>query len=52
MNGMLNKVVAWLRAGYATDAPQFGYAALLSLCPEAASTSLTRGGHSMTSADV
>jgi len=32
MNGMLNKVVAWCRAGYSTDAPQFGHAALLALC--------------------
>jgi hypothetical protein len=31
MNGMLNKVVAWFRAGYPTDGPQFGHAALLAL---------------------
>jgi hypothetical protein len=37
MNGMLNKIVAWFRAEYPTDAPQFGHAALLALCPEAAS---------------
>jgi hypothetical protein len=36
MNGMLNKVVGWFRAGYAAAAPQFGHAALLALCPEAA----------------
>jgi hypothetical protein len=36
MNGMLNKIVAWFRAGYPTDAPQFGHAAVLALCPEAA----------------
>jgi hypothetical protein len=29
----LNKFVAWFRAGYPTDAPQFGYAALVALCP-------------------
>jgi hypothetical protein len=33
MNGMLKKVVAWFRAGYPTDAPQFGHAALLALLP-------------------
>jgi hypothetical protein len=33
MNGMLNKVVAWFRAGYPTDAPHFGHAALLALLP-------------------
>ena len=32
MNGMLNKVVGWFRAGYPTDAPQFGHTALLALC--------------------
>jgi|KBSMisStandDraft_5_1062788.scaffolds.fasta_scaffold152673_2 hypothetical protein len=31
MNGMLNKVVGWFRAGYPTDAPQFGHTALLAL---------------------
>jgi hypothetical protein len=36
MNGILNKVVAWFRAGYPTDAPKFGHAALLAMCPEAA----------------
>jgi hypothetical protein len=36
MNGMLNKVVGWFRAGYPAAAPQFGHAALLALCPEAA----------------
>jgi hypothetical protein len=25
MNGMLNKVVAWFRAGYPKDAPQLSY---------------------------
>jgi hypothetical protein len=29
----LNKVVAWFRAGYATDAPQFGHTAIVALCP-------------------
>ena len=32
MNGMLNKVAAWFRAGYPTDSPQLGHAALLALC--------------------
>jgi hypothetical protein len=32
-SGKLNKVVAWFRAGYPTDAPQFGHAALVALCP-------------------
>lgn len=34
--GMLNKVVGWFRAGYPMDAPQFGHAALIALCPAAA----------------
>lgn len=33
MQGMLNKIVVWLRAGYPKDAPQFGHAALVALCP-------------------
>ena len=37
MNGMLNKIVGWFLAGYPTNAPQFGHAALLALCPETAS---------------
>ena len=37
MNAMLNKVVAWFRAGYPTAAPQFGHVALLAMCPGAAS---------------
>jgi hypothetical protein len=36
MNGMLKKIVAWFRAGYPMDAPQFGYAALVALSPAAA----------------
>jgi hypothetical protein len=36
MNAKLNKVVAWFRAGYPTDAPQSGHAALFALCPAAA----------------
>jgi hypothetical protein len=35
-SGMLNKIVGWFRAGYPTDAPQFGHAALVALCPAAA----------------
>lgn len=31
----LTKVGAWFRAGYPTDAPQFGHAALIALCPTA-----------------
>lgn len=31
--GTLTKFVAWFRAGYPTNAPQFGYAALVALCP-------------------
>ena len=31
MNGILNKVVAWFRAGYPADAPRDGHAALLAL---------------------
>jgi hypothetical protein len=34
--GMLTKVVGWFRAGYPTDAPQFGHATLVALCPAAA----------------
>jgi hypothetical protein len=34
--GMLTKVVGWFRAGYPMDAPQFGHAALVALCPAAA----------------
>ena len=33
MNGMLNKIVAWFRAGYPMGAPQFGYVALAALSP-------------------
>jgi hypothetical protein len=36
MNGLLNKVAAWFRAGYPTDAPQYGHAALLALSGHAA----------------
>jgi hypothetical protein len=35
-SGMLNKTVAWLRAGYSPDASQFGHVALVALCPAAA----------------
>lgn len=35
-SGMLNKAVAWLRAGYSPDAPQFGHVALVALSPAAA----------------
>jgi hypothetical protein len=31
--GMLSNFVAWLRAGYPAQAPQFGHAALVALCP-------------------
>ncbi len=34
--GMLNKIVGWFRAGYPTDAPQFGHVALVALSPAAA----------------
>jgi len=34
-SGMLNKFVAWFRAGYPMDAPQFGHTALVALCPAA-----------------
>jgi len=32
-SGTLNKFVAWFRSGYPADAPQFGHAALVALCP-------------------
>ena len=35
-SGMLNKIVGWVRAGYPTDAPQFGHVALVALCPATA----------------
>jgi len=35
-SGMLNKIVAFWRAGYAPDAPQHGHIALLAMCPAAA----------------
>ncbi len=35
-SGMLNKAVAWLRAGYPPEAAQFGHVALVALCPAAA----------------
>jgi hypothetical protein len=35
-SGMLNKIVGGFRAGYPTDAPQFGHAALVALCPATA----------------
>lgn len=35
-SGMLNKIVGWFRAGYPTDAPQFGHVALVALCPATA----------------
>jgi hypothetical protein len=31
LSGMLNKAVAWFRAGYSPDAPQFGHVALVAL---------------------
>jgi hypothetical protein len=34
--GMLNKIVGSFRAGYSTDAPQFGHVALVALCAAAA----------------
>ncbi len=35
-SGMLKKIVGWVRAGYPTDAPQFGHVALVALCPATA----------------
>ena len=32
-SGMLNKAVAWIRAGYCPDAPQFGHLAAVALIP-------------------
>ncbi len=32
-SGMLNKFVAWFRAGYPTNAPQFGHVAVVALSP-------------------
>ncbi|HTQ16290.1 hypothetical protein [Mycobacterium sp.] len=32
-SGMLNKAIAWLRAGYSPGAPQLGHVALVALCP-------------------
>ena len=43
MNGMLNKVVAWFRAGYPTDAPQYGHAALLALSGHVAGVGVAGG---------
>jgi Protein of unknown function (DUF3349) len=43
MNGMLNKVVAWFRAGYPTGAPQSGHAALLALCGHVAGVGVAGG---------
>jgi hypothetical protein len=43
MNGMLNTVVAWFRAGYPTDAPQFGHAALVALCGPVAAVGVAGG---------
>ena len=42
----LNKVVAWFRAGYPTDAPQFGHAALVALCPAGVYVPFVAGGTS------
>jgi hypothetical protein len=38
----MNKAVAWLRAGYSPDAPQFGHVALIALCPTARSSASVR----------
>jgi hypothetical protein len=35
-SGMVNKAVAWFRAGYSPDAPRHGYLALVALCPASA----------------
>ena len=44
MNGMLNKIVAWFRAGYPTGAPEIGHVTLLALVPELVPRRLLKSG--------
>jgi uncharacterized membrane protein len=44
MNGVLNKIVAWFRAGYPTGAPEVGHVTVLALCPELVPRRLLRIG--------
>jgi uncharacterized membrane protein len=44
MSGVLNKIVAWFRAGYPAGAPEVGHVTLLALSPELVPSQLLRSG--------